>query len=473
MKLCTSLTRTLLVVALGMMAMLARGQMVRTSYFMDGAQYRLQLNPALPPDRGFVNLPAVGCTGVSSRSDVLSVDDVVDILKNGGDDEYYIADDFYNKLDERNKATVGLVTDLISVGWWHGKGFMSLNVSIKGQAYASVPRELFAFMRDMKGRNSNDYTDYYRDMSDEELNIGLYTEIGAGYTRRINDRLSIGGRVKCLLGQGNVSLKVGTAVAQSNLRGVDPEINWSEAGFADVINARGTGSIDIQATLETSAEGLELPLNEKGYIDHARFKARNMGVAGVGAAIDLGIACHVSEAVELSAAVTDLGFINWYNGCTQVAHSNTSDLTFDSRNIGDLRRFSGLMGSGEAINLHLARFTPVEPPVKKRRTMLASTLAVGGRCWLSRDRLSVGALYTDRFSHVADGSELTLSLNWHPRSLFELSLSYSPIQCGGSSVGCAVKAGPLFVGTDYIYLGSKTKCFNALVGLSIPLGRRQ
>ena len=450
----------------------ATGQVLRTSYFMDGSPYGLRLNPAMAPDRGFVSVPVVGGTGASVCSDALSVDDVIDIFKNGGDDEYYITDQFNSKLAERNKATVNVGTDLISVGWWHDQGFISLNASVKSEGYVSVPKELFSFMRDMKGRNTNDYTDYYRDMSDEELNVTAYTEIGAGYTRRINDRLSIGGRVKFLLGQGNLNLKVDHAVAQSHLTGVDPNTNWSAAGLLDVIKARGTGSIDIQATLESSVKGLELNVNDKGYIETARFEGKNMGVAGIGAAIDAGVAYQVSNSLELSAALNDVGFINWSKGYTVVAHSNTGDLTFDSKAIGDLSRFKGLMGSGEAINLHLVRLTPEESK-QSRRTRLTSTLVLGCRYHILQDRLSLGALFTDRISRFADGSELTLSVNWRPKRLLDLSLSYSPVLCGGRSVGLALKAGPLFVGTDYMYFGSKTKCCNALVGLTIPLGMRQ
>lgn len=468
------MARVTLVLLLVLTAGTGHGQILRTSYFMEGTQYRMQLNPALAPERGFVNIPIVGNINAATRSDALTVDDVVDIFRNGGNDEYYTTEEFNAKLNERNQATANMSTDLIHAGWWHGKGFMSFNVSVRSDGYVSVPKELFSFMRDMKGLNSNDYSDYRRDLSDEELNVNVYTEIGAGYTRRLNDHVSIGGRVKCLLGQGNLNLRVDHAVAESHLTGVDPDINWSEAGILEVIKARGTGSIDITATLESSAEGLEYTTNERGYIERARFEAKNMGVAGIGVAADVGIACRVGDVVELSAALTDLGFINWNKDCTQIAHSNTSDLTFDSKSPGDISRFSGIMGQGEAINLHLLRLVPDEQSgASPRRTKLASTLAMGLNYYVMKDRFSLGVLYTDRFSHVVDGSELTFSANWHPRSLLDLSLSYSPILCGGSSIGFAVKAGPLFVGTDYMYMGSKTKCCNALVGLSIPLGHRQ
>lgn len=462
--------KTIAVMALAFTCSAVHSQVLRTSYFMEGAQYRMALNPALVPERGYVNLPVVGHANASVNSDVLGVDDVIDIIKNGGDDDYYTTQEFYDKLNDRNKVMANTGTELIAAGWWNGKSFMSFGVGVKANGYVNVPKSLFAFMRDMKGYNENDYSDYCRDLSNAEFNLEAYTEIAMGYTRQISDRLRVGGRLKGLLGQGNLNLKVDHAVVQSNLRGVPSDIAWTSAGLSELIYARGTGSIDATATLQSSVQGLNYVIGERGYIERARFKPKDMGVAGMGAAIDLGVAYDVTEDVELSVAINDLGFISWSKGNTQTAHANTEELTFDSSRPGDLRRYSGFIGSGEAINLHLLRLVP-DQEQRSRTTYLASTMAVGCQYRLMDERLSLGVLFTDRLSHLSEGAELTFSVNAHPRSMLDFSLSYSPVRCGGASLGLAMKLGPLFLGTDYMYFGSKTKCCNALVGLSIPLGK--
>jgi hypothetical protein len=70
-------------------------------------------------------------------------------------------------------------------------------------------------------------------------------------------------------------------------------------------------------------------------------------------------------------------------------------------------------------------------------------------------------------------SELTLSANIRPRNWFNLAASYSIIQSAGKSFGLAMKLGPLFVGTDYMFLGSNTKSVNAFLGISFPLGKKK
>ena len=45
-----------------------QAQFLRTSYFMEGSHYRQQLNPALTPGRGYINLPVIGSLNMSITS---------------------------------------------------------------------------------------------------------------------------------------------------------------------------------------------------------------------------------------------------------------------------------------------------------------------------------------------------------------------------------------------------------------------
>ena len=447
----------------------AYAQILRSSYFMENTEYRQQLNPALAPENGFVHLPVVSGTGASVRTNSLGIYDVYDMCKNIDDADYFTTDAFMAKLKEENHASLTLGSDLFSVGLWHDKGFMSFNASLKCDGNLNVARGLFSFLRDMKGLNNNDYTNYLRDLGAHEMNATVYTELGFGYTRVINDRWTVGGRVKGLLGMINMNVKVNKATMQANLEGVASDIDWTTAGPEELKNATGTAEIDVDADLVTSAHGIDLITKNKGYIDEVKFRTSNMGVAGLGAAVDFGFEVKVTREFSLSAALTDLGFIRWSKGNTQVAHSDTEDLNFDSENPGDIMRFTDVVGTGDVLNLDMARFTIDKDGAKARNTNLTSTLALGGAYNLLNDQLKLGVLFTNRFAKVMNDSELTLSVGYRPKKILDFTLSYSPIMCGGQSLGLAMKLGPLFVGTDYIYMGNKTKCCNALVGLSIPL----
>ena len=165
-----------------------QAQFVRSSYFMDGVQYRLQLNPALAPEQGFVNLPVIGQTNASYYSNSLGLDDALDMIDNADDADYFTTDKFYGKLKDMNHMSINAGTDLLSVGLWHGKEFMSVNISVKADGNVRAPLDMFNFLRDMKGVNSNDYRDYSRSFKDGELNNQRACFVGRSCKRLIRLR---------------------------------------------------------------------------------------------------------------------------------------------------------------------------------------------------------------------------------------------------------------------------------------------
>jgi len=450
----------------------ARAQGLRTSYFMEGAHYRMQLNPALAPSKGYVHPPALGNTGAAFHSNALGFNDVLDVIKNSKDADYFVANEYMAKLKDMNWASAIATSDILAAGWWQGPNFWSISVGVKAEGGGKVPKEMFNYLRDMKGLNSNDYTDYLRHIGGEEAFLNSYAELAVGFTHPFNDRLSVGASVKGLLGIGNATLKVRQGTARINMTGVDPNVNWSAVNPLEMIHVRGTATIDVIADLETSFEGLELLYNDKDYIDDFKFSAGNSGVSGLGAAIDLGLSYQATQALTLSASVIDLGWIRWAKGCTQVAHSRTGDLHFDTSSPYNFTVFRDIIGAGDVFNPDLLRLIIDEQGAKARTTAIGTTIAAGAEYELPGDKVSLGALYTHHGNDIGSQDEMTLSVNWHPSAVVDVAVSYSPLLCSGKSAGAAFRVGPLFVGTDYIFLGKNSKCFNGLVGISIPLGKR-
>lgn len=111
-----------------------------------------------------------------------------------------------------------------------------------------------------------------------------------------------------------------------------------------------------------------------------------------------------------------------------------------------------------------------EGEAKSRKKSLSSTILIGGEYALLNNWLSVGALYTTRFVQPKAVSELTFSATVRPKNWLNAAISYSPIQSAGKSIGLALKLGPLFIGTDYMFFGSNTKTVNGFLGISFPLG---
>ena len=163
----------------------ANAQFLRTSYFMEGVHYRQQLNPALSPGRGYINIPVIGAFNASVSSKSLGYQDIMDIVDSSSDSDFFTSDKFMNRLKSDNQLNLNLSTDILSAGWYKGKNFWSFNVGVRMDMGASVPKSMFTFMREMNGIDfeSLDWSDFSRNVGKESLEINAYTEIGLGYAQ--------------------------------------------------------------------------------------------------------------------------------------------------------------------------------------------------------------------------------------------------------------------------------------------------
>ena len=192
----------------------ANAQFLRTSYFMEGTHYRQQLNPALIPTQGYFNIPAVGSLNAAASSNSLGTQDIIDIIDNS--DGFYNNPDFMNRLSGNNRLNVNVNTDILSFGWYKGQNFWSVNVGARVDVGAQIPKSMFSFLHDIDQEGFN-WNNSKFDIGQEELNINAYAEVGVGFARAINERLTIGGKAKLLLGAGNLNLKVDGINVDANL----------------------------------------------------------------------------------------------------------------------------------------------------------------------------------------------------------------------------------------------------------------
>lgn len=93
-----------------------QAQYLRSSYFMEGSSTRIQLNPALQPKRGYVNLPGIGSVNAEVATNSLGIQDVIDVFDSDG--EFYNNDKFYNRLKGMNEVNISANTDVISFGFY-------------------------------------------------------------------------------------------------------------------------------------------------------------------------------------------------------------------------------------------------------------------------------------------------------------------------------------------------------------------
>lgn len=436
-----------------------QAQFLRTSYFMEGSNQRMQLNPALMPGRGYVNIPIIGSLNATVNSGSLGYKDITDIIANSNDGDYFMSDDFMNRLDATNNLNVNLSTDILAAGWYKGKNFWSVNVGLRNDADALIPKSMFQFMNKMNSRefgdNLSDYLNINETINGQKFEMNSYAEVGLGFARNITKRLSVGGKVKMLLGVGSLKLDINRI-----------HVETPSAASGNIAKA----SIQVDATLENSSKFIEISENaNRGYVDD--IDLGRFGFAGYGGAIDLGISYRLLDKLTLSASVLDLGFIKWAESNTSISRANREQ-TYNLFDPMERREFKNIVNSGEILNYDMLQLK-TEKNEKSHTGGLTSTMVFGAEYALLNDWLVVGALYTGRFAKPKTLNELTFSVCIRPKNYFNVAASYSVLQGSGKTFGLALKLGPLFVGTDYMFLGKNTKNANAYLGFSIPLGKQK
>ncbi len=434
------------------------GQFLRTSYFMDGTSARVQMNPALQPTRGYFNVPVIGSLNASMASNSLGMSDLIDMVSD--DEAFYMNRGLFDSLKENNKMNMSFYSDILSFGWIRGDGFWSVNVGVRGDAGMTMPKSMLEYMRDGHNYNYNDALSMKYDIYDRQMHVNIYTEIGLGYSRKITERLTLGGRVKVLLGVANVEMKMDRYSVDIDLP--DRPYDYAEGTSPDY------GSVMSQGSIVSSIKNVGVDFYDDDFgnevADKIDLEGYSFGIAGKGFGIDLGATYQLLDNLTLSASVLDLGLISWDKGSTIAAESKGESVSINPDNYY-LYTTCGFFDLG-MYNLEKAE-------AKSRTKRLASTILLAGEYGFLDNKLSVGALYTTRFALPSAVSELTFSGTYKPKDWLNVALSYSPIMASGKSFGLALKAGPLFVGTDYMFFGSNTKTVNAFLGISIPIGQKR
>lgn len=441
-------------------------QAVNSFYFMDNIPNRLNLNPALQPTRGFFNIPILGGIGASVVTNSMSIDNFTDILD---EENEFLSDDFINKLEDRNYANIDATINVLSFGFYAGKGFWNFDIGARFMINASIPKSMFEFA---KNANQDLFAgiaagkDIEYRIKDMQFNVDAFAQVGIGYSRSINEKLTVGGKIKVLVGLGNVNAKIDEMSLKAH-----PDLATPQNSYWNV-TTRGRVDASLKGLEFTySNEDNYTDENNKGYIDGVDFDSP--GIGGYGFGIDLGASYELLPDLTFSAAVLDLGFINWNKSATTSAIAN-GEHTYTPTDIadGNWGNIESNPGS-EIFDFDLLQFN--EEHGKSRHTSLRPTLNIGAEYTFFNKKLGIGLLSSTRFLKPEAYSELTASVNYRPKNWFSGTLSYSFLHSEFKTFGLGLKFGPIFVASDYMLLKNfkSANKVNAYVGISIPMGKRK
>ncbi len=447
----------------------AMAQSLRSAYFLEGATYRHQLNPAFMGERSYFSFPGLGSFYTGLNGNVGLSDFIYKYDDPGGKHDLTTfmsstvgKEQFLNRLHSKNVLNFSLDMTLISFGFKGFGGFNTFDIGLRANTISNMPYKLFEFMK--TGSESEDGASYR--IKGLSVAGNSYAQIAIGHSHKIGEQMTVGAKLKYLVGAGGFD---------ANIQQLDVEMAQDKW----VVTANGS--------LDVSVAGAEFKTksSEKGReIDDIDVDDPKQNGWGLG--MDMGITYQLTGDLSLSASVVDLGFISWQN--TIKGKTLNDPYTFDGfENIAVKNDNEGSKDWDEQLDdleddlEDLVKLYD-QGTIAGRKEMLAATIHLGGEYVMPFYKgLSVGLLSSTRFYKPVTWTEGRMYINLSPLKILDLSANYS-ISNLGSSMGWILNFHPgglaFFVGCDQLnfkvtpqYVPVNDSNLSVCLGLNINLGR--
>ena len=424
------------------------------AYFMEGSTFRTQFNPAFAPRQGYFNVPAAGGIDINMNSS-LGLDDI--LYPRDGKlvtlfDRSVTADEALRNIKENNLLGLDVRTNILGFGKYtrNRKNFWAFDINLHAAAELSVPKSLFEFVK--RGEEG-----VIRDFG---ATASTYLDAGFSYSfPLLGDKLYVGAKAKVLVGLARAKLTFDRM--DVTLRGD----RWAA---------------DTYATLDANIPEAEINYRydeeSRPYFELSDIHMKGFKPTGYGFAVDLGATYDVLPDLQVSLAVTDLGFINWNKENNIRGHSE------------EHAEYTGIVvENGEAAASpdfsfdDLLRFRPDDSQTKAR--ILQASLNAGAEYFVWDHRVGFGLLYRARLDEYKTQHSVTGSVNFSPARWFTLTAAYTLVGGRGNSLGLAMNLCPgwinFYVATDLAtarfspqFIPVKQRSANMTFGLGFPLGKR-
>lgn len=411
----------MVLVALAAASVSAFGQQnLRSAYFLDGYTYNYKMNPAMAPERAFFATPGMGNVGAGVESNLaLSTflyptgkGNLTTFMSNS-----VAADQFLDRLQVANNLNVSVNETLFATGYRIGKSYHTVDISLKADASAILPKDLFAFVKTGSSAGATSW-----DISRTGIRTNARMELAYGYSRPISDWIRVGARVKVLMG----IVRADMLIDDLNLKmdgqewAVTAHGNAQVSGPFNVAKVQGSNEVDMGNVTLPDIEAISEYLVNPS----------------LGLAFDLGASFDFLDYFTASVSVLDLGFVGWKSTTSAVmpggkwSFDGFDNISFDESGGID----SELDQLGESLG-NMLKMEVTEEAVTKSNS-LAATVHAGIEARMPfYERLSFGLLGTQRIDGIYSWTEGRVSANVAPTNWFSLAASYAVSNFGNSAGG--------------------------------------
>ncbi len=402
-------------------------QQVNNLYFLENAPVRHYLNPAFQPLSGFyLGFPVLGYTqfGVGNNSFTLSSLATPKL-------------DVFQSLKQTTNLHSDIQFNILDFGFRNKDAYWSFGITEKVNIQVGLPKHLFELMMFGAAREVNGEVQYENNIFDlKTLSLGAqaYTEAALGYSKLLNEKWSVGAKLKFLYGTGNLSARFDNFEL---VTGVD---QWR-------IKANGILNISSPIKIKIVDDSLSYSL-PSAVTDYAK-------PYGMGGAIDLGFTYKPLSFLTIGLAMNDLGFIRWNKNVNQIGFG--MDYTFngvDTLTTNDL--FNGINTNAlvDTIASNFNKAKDINNDTKAYFTNISPRINASAEIGILKNSISLGLLSSTQIINSIVYQDITTSLNLRPINWFNLALSYSLFNGRTSNIGAGIgmRIGMFntFVTADYV-----------------------
>lgn len=483
---------------------LVHAQQSNTLFFLENAPMRHTINPAFQPiSDGFVNFSPLGWMQAGGGNTSLTVSDIIYVDPQTGQTITSLHPNGNKKQLLRLMRNMTLVSGdltlgLVNVGFRiKDKGFIMIGINERIDLGVSIPKSLPQFLL---GGGMNDLDGGVNKFNLSRLGVGanMYTEISAGYSHQLDEKWTIGGKLKVLLGHANMGMTTRNLTLDADIE------QWVMKGnmqleISGPINYGALPQIEGQ-TLNEIIENINSdPIAMDQLID-----IRNIGQLvkpnGYGAAFDIGFVYKPIENIRISAALNDFGLIYWANSQRYTCSLDTTFVGVGEFEYGDpaFHDVEGNFSTQLLLDSALQSLVGLGNALSMKKSgsgyakMVSAKLNIGIDASFWNNRINVGLLSATRLYNARLYEEITLGIGFKPCNWFNIAASYSLMHNGKfSNIGAGLSFMPydgvnLTLAMDYIpttYAGldigtakplyilpTKTKMVNLALGFSICWG---
>jgi len=409
-----------------------KAQYTDISYFMRNTPTSFKMNPAMTPTAKFyINFPTSSINMNFSTSGFA----YKDIITRRNDDSLQIdLDKFHNKLTDNNYFKLETNTEIFGFGFQvENKNYVSFGLDFNIDANFNFSKGLFDIL--LYGTESADKKSQILD--GKLLSLNAYIAPSISFTRIIDEKLTLGLRVKMPLGIANITTEKSELSLDFNDDKITAMSNFmiKTSIISGSLNFTGIRSVTEDNNNDNSNNFDQLD-NSSDIIKQA---LKNKGLA-----FDFGGTYKLNKSMLVSLSVQDLGFIHWASNVTNIQSKNPNN-SYTFNGLGSVDYDGDISDQLNDIGDSLINSLDLETVKGKSYTKMLPTKIYAGFTWNFTKTQYLNALYKtaigsnyfdqylsiyyslqlERYLNISLGNTFAFENKWNSISAINPSLAFN------------------------------------------------